>query len=96
MYIFGEMFGTFGGKVSHTFHHFISYLVWTAWVPTAFWTGEDTIRIAFVQIETMVLPQGIRTRTTASERFWFNRLSVDVHFNGATIPAAGVLREPLA
>jgi len=49
-----------------------------------------------VQIETMVLPQGIRTRTTASERFWFNRLSVDVHFNGATIPAAGVLREPLA
>ena len=51
---------------------------------------------ATAQIETMVLPQGIRTRTTASERFWFNHLSVDIHFNGTTIPAAGVLREPLA
>lgn len=47
-------------------------------------------------IQTWDLPQGVRTRCTGQERFWFNHLSHDVEVYGRSLPPAGVLREPLA
>ncbi len=41
----------------------------------------------------MDLPDGLRTRATATERFWFNHTDSEITFDGKTIPAAGVLRE---
>lgn len=44
-------------------------------------------------IDTMDLPQGLRTRVTATERFWFNHLPHDIKWNDISLPAAGVLRQ---
>ncbi|THD85915.1 beta-galactosidase [Aliigemmobacter aestuarii] len=41
------------------------------------------------------LPEGLRRRDTATTRFWFNYNPEPVTFAGRTLPAAGVLWEPL-
>ena len=41
------------------------------------------------------LPDGVRTRATATERFWFNHGGQDQVIHGQTLPSAGVLRLPL-
>lgn len=50
---------------------------------------------AEAQIETMQLPDGVRTRATGSERFWFNYTDQTVTCHGVTLPPAGVLRVQL-
>ncbi|MGB5865206.1 MAG: beta-galactosidase [Sulfitobacter sp.] len=47
---------------------------------------------AEAQIETMQLPDGVRTRANGSERFWFNYTDQTVTCHGVTLPPAGVLR----
>ena len=46
-------------------------------------------------IATRELPEGVRCRETATERFWFNHRAEPVTVEGRTLPAAGVLREAL-
>lgn len=46
-------------------------------------------------LETVDLPEGVRTRTTAAERFWFNHSGQNRQVAGVTLPPAGVLRMPL-
>ena len=46
-------------------------------------------------IATQELPDGVRIRETASERFWFNYTSNAVDVHGRSLPAAGVLREEI-
>ena len=41
------------------------------------------------------LPDGLRTRRTATERFWFNYGAEEVSHKGRKLPPAGVLREPI-
>ncbi|HMO06537.1 MAG TPA: beta-galactosidase [Paracoccaceae bacterium] len=41
------------------------------------------------------LPPGLRTRTDGQQRFWFNYGAEPVAHDGRSLPAAGVLREPL-
>ena len=43
-------------------------------------------------IVTMPMPRGVRTRNTATERFWFNYNPHAVETPAGVIPAAGVLR----
>jgi beta-galactosidase len=45
-------------------------------------------------IETLSLPEGIRLRDTASERFLFNHTTQPVAFLGHDLPPAGVVRLP--
>jgi beta-galactosidase len=42
------------------------------------------------------LPTGLRTRETATERFWFNHTTAPIEFDGLQLPPAGVIRTPLA
>ncbi len=46
-------------------------------------------------IATTLLPEGVRCRETATERFWFNYSTIPADVSGRHIPAAGVLRELL-
>ena len=46
-------------------------------------------------IATRELPEGVRCRETATERFWFNHRAEPVTFEGRDLPAAGVLRDVL-
>ncbi len=41
------------------------------------------------------MPEGVRTRETASERFWFNHTTLPKEVDGHSLPPAGVLRVPL-
>ncbi|SNS24221.1 beta-galactosidase [Antarctobacter heliothermus] len=50
---------------------------------------------ARADLETFDLPEGVRTRTTAAERFWFNHSSQERQVGRITLPPAGVLRVPL-
>ena len=50
---------------------------------------------AKVGLATQDLPDGLRTRVTGSERFWFNYNAEAVEWDGRHLPAAGVLRERL-
>ena len=45
-------------------------------------------------VSTMNLPEAIRVRDTATERFWFNHDKVDHEVAGTVLPPAGVLRQP--
>ncbi|WP_299937071.1 beta-galactosidase [uncultured Pelagimonas sp.] len=47
-------------------------------------------------LEMRQLPKGLRTRETATERFWFNHTTDSIEVDGHTLPPAGVLRVPLA
>jgi len=46
-------------------------------------------------IDVLPMPEGVRTRTTGGERFWFNYSDADVACHGVELPAAGVLRVPV-
>lgn len=46
-------------------------------------------------LELRQLPKGIRTRDTATERFWFNHTTEAVEVEGEMLPAAGVRRVAL-
>ena len=46
-------------------------------------------------VATVEMPEGVRTRATATERFWFNHCDYAQSFRGMTLPPAGVLRETL-
>lgn len=46
-------------------------------------------------VVTDTLPQGLRCRTSGGHRFWFNYGPEPVTHRGRTLPAAGVLWEPL-
>ncbi|MCG6882690.1 MAG: beta-galactosidase [Silicimonas sp.] len=46
-------------------------------------------------IETRDLPEGVRCRETATERFWFNYGATEAEFEGRALPPAGVLREAI-
>ena len=46
-------------------------------------------------ISTRNMPEGLRIRETATERFWLNYSAKNVEFENRQIPSAGVLREPL-
>ncbi|MEO0943508.1 MAG: beta-galactosidase [Pseudomonadota bacterium] len=41
------------------------------------------------------MPEGVRTRQTATEQFWFNYGTEAVDVNGVALPLAGVLRQAL-
>ena len=43
----------------------------------------------------LALPDGLRTRATATERFWFNHTDDTLTYDGKTIAAADILREAL-
>ncbi|MFZ5961413.1 beta-galactosidase [Thalassococcus sp. BH17M4-6] len=45
-------------------------------------------------LATMNLPDGLRLRDTGAERFWFNYGAEPLEFEGISLPAAGVLRQP--
>ena len=47
---------------------------------------------AAAQIETLVMPEGVRIRTTGTERFWFNYTDQRVACHGIELEPAGVLR----
>ncbi len=47
---------------------------------------------AMASIETLALPDGIRIRDTATERFWFNYTAQSVTCHGITLAPAGVAR----
>jgi beta-galactosidase len=47
---------------------------------------------AVAQIETLVMPDGVRIRTTKAERFWFNYTDQSVACHGIELEPAGVLR----
>ncbi len=62
--------------------------------------GEAMTRVvgevcAKAGVETVPLPEGVRVRETASERFWFNYGASPITAHGRTLPAAGVFRETL-
>jgi beta-galactosidase len=44
-------------------------------------------------IETIELPENVRRRDTATERFWFNYGDAEQRVHGRQLPPAGVLRE---
>jgi len=46
------------------------------------------------ELPTQLLPEGLRCRDTATERFWFNYNAKPVTHQGLTHPPAGVHREP--
>ncbi|MEH6832528.1 MAG: beta-galactosidase, partial [Sulfitobacter sp.] len=50
---------------------------------------------AAAQIETLTMPEGVRIRTTGSERFWFNYTDQNVACHGIELEPAGVLRVTL-
>ena len=45
-------------------------------------------------VATLRLPDGVRVRDTATERFWFNYGAAPVETEAGTLPAAGLLRQP--
>jgi beta-galactosidase len=47
-------------------------------------------------IQTRALPDGVRIRETAQERFWFNYTASKVELDDIMLEPAGVYREPLA
>lgn len=47
---------------------------------------------AAAQIDTLEMPEGVRTRTTGTERFWFNYTDQSVTCHGIELEPAGVLR----
>ncbi|MBV2358357.1 beta-galactosidase [Thalassococcus sp. CAU 1522] len=47
-------------------------------------------------IETLALPEGVRVRDTANERFWFNHTAQTVDTPFGPLPPAGILRRPRA
>ncbi|MFD1342169.1 beta-galactosidase [Litorisediminicola beolgyonensis] len=51
--------------------------------------------LAEAGVETMTLPEDIRIRDTATERFWFNHGPETVETEVGPLPPAGVLRQPL-
>ena len=65
------------------------------------WLDDDTLD-QFVSglcgeagIDVLPMPEGVRTRTTGGERFWFNYSDAEVACHGVELPAAGVLRVPV-
>jgi len=46
-------------------------------------------------LETQTLPEGIRTRRTAKEEFWFNHTTQTVETPAGLLPPAGVARRKL-
>jgi beta-galactosidase len=71
----------------------LHYLAGWADPPTLF--GIIGNLCAEAGIATTDLPEGLRQRDSATHRFWFNYAAHDVTHAGRTIPAAGVLWEPL-
>ena len=51
-----------------------------------------TLLAARAGLAVLCLPEGVRTRTTGQERFWFNHGTQDVQIDGHTLAATGVLR----
>ena len=47
-------------------------------------------------LATLTLPEGVRIRDTATERFWFNYNAEPVTTDAGSLPPAGVLRMELA
>ncbi len=46
-------------------------------------------------LDTLALPEGIRRRDTATERFWFNHTKATAHVDGLELPPISVTRQPL-
>ena len=65
------------------------------------WLNDDTLDqfvsglCGEVGIDVLPMPEGVRTRTTGGERFWFNYSDAEVACHGVELPAAGVLRVPV-
>ncbi|WP_306417876.1 beta-galactosidase [Roseinatronobacter sp. S2] len=63
------------------------------------WPDDDTLRAilrhlcAGQGIETLDLPDALRTRQAGAQRFWFNHGTTPLSWNGRTIPPAGVIWE---
>jgi beta-galactosidase len=47
-------------------------------------------------VETVALPDGVRTRTTGTERFWFNHDTDPHEVAGRSLPPLGIIREDLS
>jgi beta-galactosidase len=61
--------------------------------------GDDIAHMRLIKVlapdlATRDMPEGIRTRATGAEEFWFNYTTQDVVVEGETLPPAGVLRRP--
>ncbi|MGY6704496.1 beta-galactosidase [Roseinatronobacter sp.] len=63
------------------------------------WPDDATLRAilrdlcAEQGIETLDLPDALRTRQAGAQRFWFNHGTTQLSWNGRTIPPAGVIWE---
>ncbi len=84
--------GTDGGAVAMAEGH-VTYV--GAWLDQLAWRRVIGRACAAAGIDTLNLPDGLRIRTCAAERFWFNYNTRPVTFNGIHLEPAGVLRQSL-
>lgn len=71
----------------------LSYL--GGWPDTVLWDRIINEATSRAGIETVILPEGLRRRDTATHRFYFNYGPDACSFDGVSIPAAGVYWHPL-
>ncbi len=66
-----------------------------AWLDDTAMTRVLSAACARAGVPVSPMPEGVRCRETATERFWFNYGATPATVGGRTLPPAGVLREAL-